>query len=487
MIKIFQYYVEIERLPQRLASVSTTWAAIVMDSPTLWRYIDSNQPCEAYLNSLARSKGAPLVVEYSGSQWRLWREDSHAVTKDLKLFINAVCREVHRWQSASLAMDEDPRFRRAIIDQLAHSPAPLLEKLEVSGTRVLGFGTIRELFNEVAPRLRHIKMTDICIPWESGLFSGLRTLVVTGHSFTRPTVFQLARIMRDCPLLVELRIGCFSTPDEADDTGQIRVQSIELLVMKTLSLELDPIALNFILQAIHIPACTRFHITSRIPTGSIFSGATDHLIPVLSSMLLSADFIDIRLSATQFDYEAHHDKKNAQPLFSVSLDSLRNGQDASPSISLAWILDRIHPSTPPIPVNLSVNAWGLPLNELFTSLRPYLVTTLSVRDDGRRNQDILQCLTLPTLLHGVSCWHLPRLRALSFEECYGRISLNSILSLVESRLGRSVSAEPFGRRELPVMLTKLYVSSDRKDPANAEIIQRLTAVVDDVRHGLFLL
>ncbi|KAG8998387.1 hypothetical protein FRB94_009854 [Tulasnella sp. JGI-2019a] len=376
-------------------------------------------------------------------------------------------------------MDKGPGLWWALIDYLAHSPAPLLEELQVIGIGRAGFEKMPNVSHRVAPCLRHIELTDIYVPWESGLLSHLHTLVITGHSFNGPTTFRLARIMRDCQLLIELRIGCFSTPDGAGETGPIGAQSIELLAMKTLYLELDPIALNSTLQAIRIPACTRFHIPSPIPTGNVFSGVTNHLIPVLSPMLLSVDFIDIRLSTNQLAYEACYGNRNSQSSFSVSLNSLWSEQDASPLSTLMWMLGHIHPSSLPIPVKPSIDTQSLPLGELFTTLRPYPITTLSVRDDGHQNEDILQWLTQSTKSHGVSYWHLSRLRELSFERCYYRVSLNGILSLVESRLGRSGSTEPSGQPELPLALTKIHISHHQENNrANREVLQKLSALVD---------
>ncbi|KAG9000541.1 hypothetical protein FRB94_005359 [Tulasnella sp. JGI-2019a] len=56
MVKIFEYYVVMERSPHLLELVSVAWAAIVLNSPTLWCYINSYQRRGAYLNSLTRSK-----------------------------------------------------------------------------------------------------------------------------------------------------------------------------------------------------------------------------------------------------------------------------------------------------------------------------------------------------------------------------------------------------------------------------------------------
>ncbi|KAG9026185.1 hypothetical protein FRB95_009327 [Tulasnella sp. JGI-2019a] len=349
------------------------------DSPTLWRYIDSNPPHGAYLNSLAKSKHVPLVVQYTDSH-RRYRNN---VSDDLRLFMEAAFGQVHPWQSVVINLNSE--LSGALFNRLVQSPAPLLEELEITGTMsdLVGFGHMDRLLDGAAPRLRHLTLADILISWDSGILSPLLTLDVTEeHTPIGPAAFQLARIMRDCPLIVELNIECSIMAIEEVDVVPIGVQSIELPSLKVLSLHITPVALGSILQVIRIPNCTQFHIFSEIPASNNFLGATGHLVPVLSAILLSAEFIEICLSATQLDYNVYQDDRN---LFRVMLDSKWERQDASPLSTLAWILDRIHPLPSSIPIELSINGNNLPLTELLASLRPYPIIALNIRHSGRSN------------------------------------------------------------------------------------------------------
>ncbi|KAG9000540.1 hypothetical protein FRB94_005358 [Tulasnella sp. JGI-2019a] len=93
----------------------------------------------------------------------------------------------------------------------------------------------------------------------------------------------------------------------------------------------------------------------------------------------------------------------------------------------------------------------------------YPVTALAIEGDRDYNEDIVQYLTEPLTVHEVSRWCAHNLRELSFNGCYG-ISLKDILSLVERRLGRlSLGEIPLGPR-----------------PEDAEVIRKLSALVDDV-------
>ncbi|KAG9026186.1 hypothetical protein FRB95_009328 [Tulasnella sp. JGI-2019a] len=473
IIKIFKYYVEIGGFPHSLELVSSVWAVIVRNSPILWRHINSNQPRSAYLNSLARSKDALLVVKYTGSQWRFLYE----VSEDLKLFMETACGQVHRWQSATLLMDTKPELSGALFDHLAQNPAPLLEKLDIDGTLAhfpSGSGHMNHLFGGVAPSLRHLTLKRILISWDSGFLSHLLTLTVMNHMLIRPTASQMARIMHDCPLIVELGIECSRGLVEEGNIVPIGVQLIELLALKVLSLHLTPIALNYILQVIRIPNCTQFHIISEIPADNIFSGATDHLIPVLAAVLHSAEFIEIYLSATHLDYTARQNNRN---LIIIMLGCEGEQGDESPLSTLGWMLDHIHSPSLSIPIELSINAQGLPLAELFASFQPYPITAFKILLDP--NQEILQHLTRPVALDGVSCWHLPSLQELSLGEWCG-ISLNAVLSLVESRLGRLDSGDLSGQCEPPVKLLKLRLTGGAGRVRNVHIVQKLKALVDDV-------
>ncbi|KAG9010789.1 hypothetical protein FRB94_009870 [Tulasnella sp. JGI-2019a] len=482
MIKIFQYYVEVERSPHRLASVSTTWGAIVMGSPTLWCYIDSNQSRGAYLNSLARSKGAPLVVDYRGYQGRAGNLD---LKRELKLFIDSVCGQLHRWQSASLQIDRDPKLSSALASHLACSPAPLLEELVINGIQsplTSTFGDIDHLFGGVAQRLRHVELRHTSIPWNWGFLSHLHTLTIIADRFH--TASHTAQILRGCPLLTELRLHMDSSQRE-DDVMVPGVPPIELQAVKVFALHLGTRALNHILQMVRIRNCTQFHISSsELPMSNIFSGATSHLIPVLTRLLSSADFIDIYLSTTQLTYKSYPVGDWNLPPLLISFYCPAAMPGTSLLGTLAWMLDHVHTSLPSIPVKLSIVALGLPLIELFDSLQLYPVINFSAQDDGRGSREVIPYLSDPVTVHGVSRWRLPSMRELFFEEC-SDIPLLEILSLVESRLGRSNVVEPEEQYELPVKLTKLCLPRRSKSSREAQLVaQKLEALVDVVYQGI---
>ncbi|KAG9029838.1 hypothetical protein FRB95_004790 [Tulasnella sp. JGI-2019a] len=481
LIQIFHYYTESEKSPHCLALVSSMWATIVMESPTLWGYIHSSQPRATYLNSLARSKETPLQVSYIPSHW------NDADPRDLKLFIESVCAQVHRWQSAILGLDWEPELSGALASHLT-SPAPLLEKLEILANEYrfpIGCRGLHNLFGGVTPRLRSLEVKDVYLPWDSGLFlSRLHTLKISGSECSGPSTYQMVQILRGCPGLTHFSIFCHFFVDVEEDTIPTSLQPINLPAINDFSLHHSPEGLNYILKIIRIPTCARFHISSLNTMENVFSGTDRHLIPVLSPIVLSAASVWIMISTGELMYRVHPaGGEESRSAFSISLKLYHQLEDASPLSSLAPIPGFIHSATLSKPISLTIATPGISLTKLFTTLHSHFITKINVREHGHAGEDIISFLAQPVVVRGTLHWRVPTLRELSFEGCYD-VPLHEVLSLVESRLGQGGTTNAPGRRNLPVKLTKLCLPVYSRNPFDAGVLQKLRSLVDDVEPHL---
>ncbi|KAG8987591.1 hypothetical protein FRB93_004463 [Tulasnella sp. JGI-2019a] len=345
-----------------LVFVCHEWREIMHSVPSLWTYLNSEHPHEANLECLARSGQAPLHISYSHND---------LPTELSEKFVTTIFQEVHPWKSVRF---HDTTCER--LEELEQRPAPFLEKLFI---RVdWASHTTLNLFRGSASRLRQLILFNVTFPWESNLFSGLRTLHIAHPREGRPSVQQVMHILRSCPNLTNFTL-CLELkgyPDDlvppyfalepprfehlsmdVDPLMTEHLLGVELLQLKHLNMDVHPLMTEHLLQQMCIPSCKTFNIHQ---AGTNFSAAMDHLIPTLSSIFLSASRVCIDITPTTIKYETTTEINETEEVDSDLAQKIRikasNDRfvDRSAMETLSWLVDNIHTPSFYSPVVLTI-------------------------------------------------------------------------------------------------------------------------------------
>ncbi|KAG9034653.1 hypothetical protein FRB95_012974 [Tulasnella sp. JGI-2019a] len=447
------------RMLTTLAFVCYEWREIVHTTPSLWAYINSYDPQRAILECLTRSGQAPLHIFF----------DNFIVV--YAEFKTQILQEVHRWKSVRIY-----GMTREFLEELEQQSAPLLGNLDVRGELGMYEG-IYNLFCGSASRLRHLTLEEISIPWESNLLSGLRTLVIN-HSETGPSMQQIVHILQSCPDLtvfrLQLPLGLHPGPIPRE------VLTIELPRLECLNLVVHPLMTEYLLQRMHIPSCKIFDVEQIGATKPIFSAATMHLIPILSSILLAASRVDIYIDSTLHydaaakideeeddegeDEDEEQDEENDGRLLRRIHIRVEDDQDTGGFAleTLSWLLANVHTPEFSSPVSLCIDDItsphaSIPIIDWLFSVTTDLIISLN---DTSSAKIIVSYLAEPleVVVDGTTTfrWPLPSVTHLSFEYRHSNLKPKVIMRCVQRRVGRGSFSIQRGEGEgLPARLIKL--------------------------------
>ncbi|KAG9027080.1 hypothetical protein FRB95_008156 [Tulasnella sp. JGI-2019a] len=278
-----EYFIRLRTLSQ----VSTLWYDLVKHAPTLWGYAHSEHTTTEIELALRRSKGALIDVVYVAlggderlletvfqerSRWRSFKYESHSADLLLR-YLN------------------QGSFERLEEVDLMHSwtgePPLLLEN--VSRRQI--------------PRLRHLRLSNIVIAWDSDILSRLDTLSLTVHHYDfGPSIEQVIAILRASPGLTSFRLRCQELQPGAPYSPTI----ITLPKLHTLALFLEVWKTGQLLACLDVPLCRRFDLLfpREFPFGRDAS-KTFHTggDKILSSMLTSAKKIHLNVSLLKAEFE----------------------------------------------------------------------------------------------------------------------------------------------------------------------------------------
>ncbi|KAG8880842.1 hypothetical protein FRB98_004718 [Tulasnella sp. 332] len=457
---IVQHYAKI----RNIALVSTTWAALVFETPTLWSYIYWRQSPHDLLNSLARSKGCPLEIVY-----RRGRSIDESLSYDRRLasFVDKANQEIHQWQTENLTISEAAVRASELLRSYINMPSTWPLK-HLSLNRILDTppSQLVSPLRLVADRLRALSLWNAPINWESPGLIDLEILILHGGiSVDSPSASQLAQVLRACPRLVRLEIYYEPTMREA---AAIDTSLIELPALTIFDMEVSPAVAAYILAVVRIPSCEKFSLVAISPKSTFIPDALQHQIPLLVSRIASSGFIDISMSEHDLRYEASE------------AVSIRLVAPESRSDSLAWIMDHIHSLTLSVPTRLIISTRHFPLTTLMMHPLASSVTKLEVSN----NRDLVYYLGQPVEVEGVRRFPLPNLREL-FLKSAAELEPQDFVSMVESRFGDigSYSESEWARQqsgdwpELPVKLDKLFLPEACKSPKTKAAVRKLKRFV----------
>ncbi|KAG8996569.1 hypothetical protein FRB93_000711 [Tulasnella sp. JGI-2019a] len=196
LIKIFICAVEIDGLNTpddyqdsvlALALVCKAWAEITR-SPELWTVvIDSNSSPK---NALDRSASRLLVVKTG-------------LNTD-PCFWQAVTRNLHRWQSASLSIDSDAQISALEMDGAPELTEPRLTAYWDHEENPGAFLEV-DLFQGNAPKLESLELSYLGLRnWGSNILSGLHDIHL--HHIFCPSTTDILAVLFLCPRIETLEI-----------------------------------------------------------------------------------------------------------------------------------------------------------------------------------------------------------------------------------------------------------------------------------------
>ncbi|KAG8882479.1 hypothetical protein FRB97_008208 [Tulasnella sp. 331] len=201
-----------------LSRVSSDWAKMVKNSPSLWGLLDSALSAATQAQVLVMSKESPLEV-----------------VNDYPLagFMARAVEVCHRWRAfeyrgMSFNIEED-------LIALEGKLVPRLEELKIN--RGSPSCLKINLFGGKADRLRHVSLVGFSLPWDAAMLSGLRTLILVNLGTTAPSEEEVINMLCASPALVELTLRLFAC-ERSGSTAQRG--SIELPVLTAFTLhEID--------------------------------------------------------------------------------------------------------------------------------------------------------------------------------------------------------------------------------------------------------
>ncbi|KAI0335912.1 hypothetical protein GY45DRAFT_1267392 [Cubamyces sp. BRFM 1775] len=229
------------RLPFNVlvSHVCSRWRAVAIENPLLWSHIRfvGAPPYDRATTYLERAKAAPLAItvdrtidededDFSVSEDGSYTpEDNDPELNIISGIMDLITPHVAHWQALQIMVSFYPHMHRALEALAAAGPAPLLEVLQLyhyeDTDEHLSFRhpALREqpfqLFGGVAPRLTHVALWGVHLPWArdaSPFLEGLTDLELAYHARdVRPSFYEFARILRASPDLRTLTL-CLSCP-----------------------------------------------------------------------------------------------------------------------------------------------------------------------------------------------------------------------------------------------------------------------------------
>lgn len=415
-----------------LAGVSRQWAAIVFNTPLLWTNIHSTQSEPGYRTALKRSKESPLDIVY--------REQPYRPEESARAFVAAICEEAGRWRSIRVEVNGQPSnavewFFRTLpkLPATVHLETLCIECNLAGQNRA----SLEDAFNGQTPRLRHLSITGLPILWNSRLLRNLQTLKLSYLDILGPSASQVAKILQDCPKLVELNLD-FPESDTTPVPNDLSIISLPQLL--GLDITLSPKTTEYILKRVRVPKCERL-VVRDMPwdrASNLLSDELGHMVPILKRALQAATRVWLSIGGI-FHFIASTEPRHKTNSRLVEL------RISEPSVNeISWLLHKVPYDKQDLAIVIhlwsieELNAVTRILDELSTSSN---VTSLILQERENR-EAVLLYLSQPMTKH--QQWPLPTLREISFVESEG-LTPEDLVNLVEKRRGGTLEPETVQR------------------------------------------
>lgn len=163
---------------QLLASVCTLWWKVIISTPQFWSKVTTARDVSL---KLTKSAGHPLIIDNDG------RVEPHQF---LHLLRSEIMKHAQRIKMLKYKT-YDIRERMPFLDV----DMPMLEDLELD----MAFKGVDPVVNiRGCPRLRHLSVSALVIPWDSAVRSGLRLISIVSTRIGPPSPAQLFVILASC-------------------------------------------------------------------------------------------------------------------------------------------------------------------------------------------------------------------------------------------------------------------------------------------------
>lgn len=229
---------EYPRSRATLSLVSRDFYSIIRNTPSLWTTIFGDYPLELNTLALTRSHAAPLEVIFDLSPV----DDTKPAIASFK----AAVHHLGRWRSATLVFGAKDGLL-----QLLARPAPLLEEVTISSSRIGNAVLSVDLFAGQADRLHTLRLMETAIPWRTSVLCGLQTLDLQQIPESALKLEDLMHSLASSPHLAHLTLRGLPFPHPPTDSDIIRLPHLQ-------SLEIGDIGFTVIkhlLRCIQSPPC----------------------------------------------------------------------------------------------------------------------------------------------------------------------------------------------------------------------------------------
>lgn len=477
-----------------LAQVCVYWDDLIKSTPSLWTTISSEFKTHELSMALMRSKALPLQISYSDHICLGPRYDTGERPANPNTFLETTLARCCKIASFSTRMG-------SIVETLSKPSfaASTLEELSISGELGSDRMKMREILGGNLPRLRHLSLVDIEVPWGSSAFQDLESLNISIHFLRHvrntnvaPTVDELLNILRCCPRLVTLN-AAIKHP-RSQPQPQIPFTLFTLTTIHVLGVQAD---VNVLLSTVALPRCSRVGVSfeKHSPSDPVVNWG--HIRPFPSLQISPSDpelTVSVRSSHDQRVAWAWCTEPGEEVVWrSTSKVTVEDGE-------CLRIALRFMPVPSDRPVHLTLRRhwleWGVSSHaidecESVTQLtcihhkqlgRPHVANGETLRAPGHAHRghkvtDLLRDVLIPPPFS--QRWPLPRLKVLIMD-IFEDWDLGNLLETIAIRHGQrpeTTQRDLLACLPCPIERIVIKQQSEQVDGAGAEALRALGIVI----------
>ncbi|KAG9002514.1 hypothetical protein FRB90_011371 [Tulasnella sp. 427] len=308
--------------------VSRGWKDLIEGTPSLWSNISSNHPTPFIRDCLKWSGDHPLIIRVS--HFDLW--DTQPI-ETLKLHLQLLRPHSHRWKQLDFSVKSVSDAQHSPFSDFLESPAPKLRSLHVHIPLISNSPPpTLNLAGDLAQSLKSLRLTNVFIPWSSGLLVGLEefSLDVTAT----PPAEEMVNIFSRSPFLKRFGLSyregdTHGTPVLTNSSNHLRSSHITASWLKEVRLDFDdPQVAGHILSHVSMPNCTDIAMKVDLRSSDTFHVVEDGLtqfLPRLETVLRGGERIKLQVyeySDFRYQWEGTPEEGDFKLFLDLSRDSL---------------------------------------------------------------------------------------------------------------------------------------------------------------------
>ncbi|KAG8949908.1 hypothetical protein FRC04_008211 [Tulasnella sp. 424] len=458
-----------------LASVCSTWLALVRSTPSLWAVLESSCSLSFLPTVIRNSKSSLLNIR---SEWEA-REYSYRMNEDKehhRKFLQAVIDPglTERWSSVYIDLPPDT----GLIKELMETSSPNLRRVHFGQAQGWWEQGPVNLLGGNTGRLEELRIKGIPVQWDTVKLTGLRLLDLQWAAPTSSA--KLLNLLASSPSLESLKLTGLPIPSNSEQ-GSLDTISLprlrELILVDNEAESVIPL-----LRSIRPSTLDRFgmiHTQYEKGYEEDFVSALDtlgHLIPALQSTLVFATHLELAVGGGNIKFVVY---RETEVCFEINLAKTQSSK------VFKWISEVVAPDFKERwlwGTHLTFNRdWGSDNNRMaFLPVMEWLgdITGLTL-NDPYVSTEVLKWLSERVITENGVEWRCSRLGNLSI--LCPLVKLSDIRKFAESRYGGSNGNGPLTEGDLtiywPVNLECLDISglsgNDDKDAGKLELYDLL--------------